>query len=253
MKLGVFKFIPFIYIFSLIFISCSKSDVSDMVLNEDFQYLGINDTIHLTSILKAPEDKDYTVKWTSQNENIAVVSANGVVKALSEGSTVIVAEAGKESVSCEIHVVTYKLNGAYAKQDTNSDLPKYYVSLLKSNSIEPGSDITLHFEMFTSQNASSNLFVGNYQAIDSLNIENFTFLKGQADEESGIQGSFIEDRYLFNSTYLISGGAVNIAGTKEQYLIKGSVSVNDLSGDSKQISFIYIGNILIKSTFATIL
>lgn len=72
-------------------------------------------TLQLTAVV-TPEQADQTVTWTSSDEAVATVDANGLVTALTYGKTVITAKtANGLSASCEIQTRYYDVadSGAY--------------------------------------------------------------------------------------------------------------------------------------------
>lgn len=78
---------------------------SDILLNYNTVYLEQGETVQL-EVEIAPEDTtDKTVSWESSNENVAIVSENGLVKAISSGLSVITATCGEVSDECYVNVL----------------------------------------------------------------------------------------------------------------------------------------------------
>ncbi|MDL2290330.1 Ig-like domain-containing protein [Paludibacteraceae bacterium OttesenSCG-928-F17] len=245
----------FVFLFSFVLYACNNNDdIADIKLNEEFQYLGVDEVFYLTTAIKAPEDKSCLVTWKSSDESIATVSTNGMVTALSEGKVVITATVEKKSVYCNIEVLTYNFNGASAyKNNNNANTPQYEFILMKNNGADNSNaeiksgNVMMHLDIFTSL-ATPNLFAETYKPTDASNRSDFSFLKGENLEDEDLAGSYIEDKCKFNSTFLINDGVLTIVNSEgTQYLIRGDFSTTDLSGNVKPVSFIYSGNISLRS------
>jgi hypothetical protein len=89
------------------FTSCSEEDNSVAVTEVELSDLSITLFIGDETTLKAtvtPGDAtDKTVTWTSGNPAVASV-ANGKVTALAEGTTIVTAQAGNQTATCEVTV-----------------------------------------------------------------------------------------------------------------------------------------------------
>ena len=72
-------------------------------LDQDHAQIKVGETLQLVASVK-PENATDKVEWESNNEEIATVSDNGLVTALSEGWATISANAGKQSAFCRIEV-----------------------------------------------------------------------------------------------------------------------------------------------------
>ena len=78
--------------------------VTSITLNLSSKLLRENETVKLTATVK-PTDATYKdVTWTSDNQQVASVSSDGTVTALSEGTAIITASAGGQTATCEITV-----------------------------------------------------------------------------------------------------------------------------------------------------
>ena len=71
--------------------------------------LAVGETSSLT-VTVVPEDADYVLAFTSSNEQVATVSGEGVVEALSDGTATITVEAGNFSAKCEVTVIVPTLD-----------------------------------------------------------------------------------------------------------------------------------------------
>lgn len=89
----------------------NRQDPESLILNRDAKQLEVNQTFQLEVI-----NTTDPVEWSSQNEQVATVTANGLVTALNDGRTYVVASQGKHQAKCQITVVqeggSYK--GEYA-------------------------------------------------------------------------------------------------------------------------------------------
>lgn len=96
--------------------------VSEIILNETELILNEGATSQLTAILSADANNPSLV-WTSSNEDVATVSQDGLVTAISKGSAIITAKAtdgSNVSASCSVTVV--KLVSSIHISDTSIDM-----------------------------------------------------------------------------------------------------------------------------------
>lgn len=71
--------------------------------------LAVGETSSLT-VTVVPEDADYVLAFTSSNGQVATVSGEGVVEALSDGTATITVDAGNFSAKCEVTVIVPTLD-----------------------------------------------------------------------------------------------------------------------------------------------
>lgn len=62
------------------------------------------------TVTVVPEDADYTLSFTSNDEQVATVSEEGLVEALSDGTATITVKAGNFSATCEVTVIVPTLD-----------------------------------------------------------------------------------------------------------------------------------------------
>lgn len=62
------------------------------------------------TVTVVPEDADYTLSFTSSDEQVATVSEEGLVEALSDGTATITVDAGNFSAKCEVTVIVPTLD-----------------------------------------------------------------------------------------------------------------------------------------------
>ena len=67
--------------------------------------LAPGETFSLTVTVQ-PEDADYVLDFSSNNEDVATVSAEGEIAAVAEGEAVITVKAGNFSATCTVTVLT---------------------------------------------------------------------------------------------------------------------------------------------------
>lgn len=81
----------------------SRIPVSSLTLDETELLIEEGETYTL-SVTVSPSDADQAVHWKSDDESIATVGDEGKITAVSLGTTIIKAEAGEVSASCEVTV-----------------------------------------------------------------------------------------------------------------------------------------------------
>ena len=89
--------------------------VSSIELSQTSVQLRVGESVTLIATVKPDDATDKTVKWTSLNEKVAKVDANGVVTALLEGNVLITASSGDKTATCSVTVVSanFHPNGEY--------------------------------------------------------------------------------------------------------------------------------------------
>ena len=75
-----------------------------VVLSETTLTLVEGESATLTATVLPEEAEDKTIVWTSSNELVATVSAQGEVSAIAEGTAVITATCGEVSAECAVTV-----------------------------------------------------------------------------------------------------------------------------------------------------
>ncbi len=78
--------------------------VTSITLNRDTATVAEDGTVTLTATVSPGNATNPTVTWTSSDESVATVDANGVVTGVSEGTATITASAGDKSASCVVTV-----------------------------------------------------------------------------------------------------------------------------------------------------
>ena len=102
----------------------TKARVSSLELNEDEASLETNDTVKLEATVSPENATLKDVIWTSSDEKVATVSADGTVTAKASGSAVITAKSldGNFEKSCTVTVTGDVLNPTQTTDDTSSTI-----------------------------------------------------------------------------------------------------------------------------------
>ena len=87
-----------------------------ITLDRDTLNLYSNTTPNTATLVATvtPENTTDAVEWSSDNEDVATVTQNGVVTAHKDGMATITAKAGEETASCIVTVSTYHYTGKYS-------------------------------------------------------------------------------------------------------------------------------------------
>lgn len=100
-----------IALFGSAFTACKSDDdddvsVTEVRLDKEKAELKVGDTLKLTATVAPTDATNKTVSWSSNKENVATVSDDGTVKAVTAGTAVITvktADGGKEA-ACTVTV-----------------------------------------------------------------------------------------------------------------------------------------------------
>ncbi|MCH5213682.1 MAG: leucine-rich repeat protein [Muribaculaceae bacterium] len=76
-----------------------------IVLNLELAELNIGETLQIEATVIPEDTTDKTLSWNSSDPNVATVSDNGLVTAVSAGSVIITAICGEVSAECQITVL----------------------------------------------------------------------------------------------------------------------------------------------------
>ena len=80
-------------------------EAEQIVLNVEKAELNIGQTLQLDATVLPEEVSDKTILWTTSNENVALVSEEGLVMAVSDGEAIITASCGEITADCLIIVL----------------------------------------------------------------------------------------------------------------------------------------------------
>ena len=79
--------------------------VAEIRLDRTTATIAPGETLQLNATVLPAEASGAILSWTSSDENIATVSENGLVTAVSEGTATITVASGNISTTCEIEVI----------------------------------------------------------------------------------------------------------------------------------------------------
>ena len=87
-------------------VTVQKADVpaESVTLDKTTLEMTVNGTGKLTATVKPDETTVKTIQWSSSDETVATVGADGTVTALKEGTAVITAKCGEKSAECTVTV-----------------------------------------------------------------------------------------------------------------------------------------------------
>lgn len=100
-----------------------------IALNHETATLKVGDVLELRATVIPENVADYTVTWTSSDESVATVDAEGNVTAVSVGQTDIIASCGVVEAVCAVTVVADK--GSVEAVDVDSNTSIYVDTLSK--------------------------------------------------------------------------------------------------------------------------
>lgn len=85
--------------------------VESIKLNLSSQTIKVNETLQLIATITPNDATEMKVTWSSSDNKIATVSADGLVKGISDGEAVITASAGGHTADCKLTVVRSTAGG----------------------------------------------------------------------------------------------------------------------------------------------
>ena len=95
-------------------------EVTSITLSQSTANLKVGEVLTLTAIVVPDDATDKTVTWSTSDENIAAVDANGVVTAISAGTATITAMAGDKVALCQVTVENIAVSGITLSQSAES-------------------------------------------------------------------------------------------------------------------------------------
>lgn len=106
--------------------------LTSMLLNYSSKSVSPNDTVQLKVTKRTPANATYAdIEWSSRNENVAKVDANGLVTAYNSGTAVITATAldgSNVKANCRINVKVGEVNGLYGYSASYNSVYMYWNS-----------------------------------------------------------------------------------------------------------------------------
>ena len=94
-----------------------KSVVTDVVIEEQSYNISVGEELQLTASVFPEDAPDKTIAWTSSDESVASVDADGTVTGIQAGSATISARCGEGEDSCTIVVTEPVEPGGYYYSD----------------------------------------------------------------------------------------------------------------------------------------
>lgn len=133
------------------------TDVESIELNRSSLGLPVGDTYHLVATISPDDATDQSITWESSNDEVATVSDNGLVTAISEGTAEITATAnGGTNVSDTCHVTV------------SNDIPSSSYTLVKStDDLVAGDKYVIAYYNGDVAKTAGSLTSGYLSAIDS--------------------------------------------------------------------------------------
>ena len=106
-------------------VTSANVPVTGITLNSVYSGMIVEDKVELIATVTPDYATDKTVTWTSSNEAVATVDANGVVTAVGAGSVKITATAGEASASVSFTVLAKLHDATIDGEDSKVVLKKY--------------------------------------------------------------------------------------------------------------------------------
>ncbi len=111
-----------------------ETEVEEITLSQDRMYLDTGSTLGLIAKLSPDEASTHTVKWSSEDENIAKIDDSGTVTAVKAGTTKVTAEADGKKAECSVFV----------KEPEKDEVKVQSISLMPSElTFKPGDTLKL--------------------------------------------------------------------------------------------------------------
>ena len=237
----IMKLSTLISLFALVlFASCSKNDpvsvATDITLNKSTSYLIIGETDSLLATVTASGSiQNISEKWTTSNPAVATV-LNGVVTALTVGTTNITVTSGTKSATCAVTVddkilpaltqgELWYYGDAYATKDTvNHTGSNNFILYVASAGINlttlTGIGELLVIELNTPLTVTDSIPVGTYDMMTDLssiaNFKPFTLVPGYTDSTTNYPWGCW---YFGNITDPVSSGNIVVTKVNTIYTI----------------------------------
>lgn len=194
--------------------------VTAVTLDKQSADMEVGTTLALKATITPSNVTDNTVKWSSGDESVAKVSSEGIVTAISEGSTQITATAGGKKATCTITVKKAQvLVTAVTLDKTSLDMEVGDMITLKAT-ITP-SDATDKIVTWS----SSNLSVARVssEGIVTAISEGSALITATAGGKKASCTITVQDNSNASKlkTYLLKNGTVNDEGA---YCLTGSIN-----------------------------
>ena len=102
-------------------VTVQKADVAveSVTLEPPSLELAVGETARLTATVKPDEATVKTVQWSSSDDSVATVAADGTVTAVREGTATITAKCGEKSADCAVTVKAAPVSPTSVTLDQN--------------------------------------------------------------------------------------------------------------------------------------
>jgi transglutaminase/protease-like cytokinesis protein 3 len=177
------------------FFSSCKERVTDVTLNKTTLELAPGDCETLVATIYPNDATNTKVTWTSNNPEIATVTDNGLITAISDGSTNITVSTkdGKKTATCEI-IVDYRTRWI---GDWNFEVKRSYKPPLES-SIR---DTIYYF---------GKIYIANVDNEININYRENVILTVMVDELGNISKKHEDPHHYFTSGYFEGKNIIHI-------------------------------------------
>ena len=170
------------------------------------------------------------VKWSSSDEDVAIVSSSGKVKAVGYGEATITAKVGKKSYKCTVYVSVFKAE-TVSFGNITLELPKDWVSQ------EVESAAGTHLIAAPSESSQSAI----------TTIINNTLYKGLADDFGSYINGIVTEEYLLNQYKYIYSTAGFTGELTSQNFSQSSEVIDGISVVLTYVEILYEGKPFVQS------
>ena len=213
----------------------NKKWVTSVTINKSSVTLKVGKTMQLSAKLLPEDVINATVTWTSSNEAVAAVDADGQVTALGEGSAKISATAGSKSDVCTITVSKEETLQTIAPAETSepeiSPTPTTTQTLTITPSKVQENDgayiIEISIDSFPEGTTSIQLPGGQIISLDDKDIVQITVGENEINEDGSVEIVLLNDEgmplYAYDVQVIDNGIAVSIPNARRAW--RGLLSV----------------------------
>lgn len=199
--------------------------VSGISLNKSTLALVVGGSETLTATVTPDDATDKTVTWSVLDDSIATVDENGLVTAVSEGSTIVTAQAGDQAATCVVTVY--------------SSEPGYTVTMPADQSVVANETVSIpvtvgHTTDVTTYNAFDMTFTYDASILEltSTQIEGLTVTAGNGTVR--VQG-YGADRAVGTAPFTLTFKAVGAGETNVTVTsAKVDIAANAVSEDAPE-------------------
>lgn len=141
-----------------------------------------------------PKDTTDTIIWSSEDSSVATVDNNGVVKAVGDGTTTIMATIGDIKATCEVSVSTYHYTGSYNYPVNINDVENGSLSLAKEDQwATTGEEITVTVVPDKGYMLNELTIISNGKEIEYIDNGDGTITFTMPEGAVNIEPSFVVD------------------------------------------------------------